>query len=105
MRNKLWYFELGTSETLSSSCKNLHEQIDILVSPPLPIWPHILHTQCDGETIDLGNGPTLEGIALLNIASMFVEIFLLPYIPIIAPPSPLIEASLSLLIKRLKDNL
>ena len=31
MRNKLWYFELGTSETLSSSCKNLGSWIDILV--------------------------------------------------------------------------
>ncbi|KAK0420905.1 hypothetical protein QR680_014957 [Steinernema hermaphroditum] len=56
MRNKLWYFELGTTEALSTTCKNLHEQIDIL---------------CDGETIDLGGGPTLEGIALLNIASIY----------------------------------
>ncbi|CAI4228971.1 unnamed protein product [Auanema sp. JU1783] len=56
MRNKLWYFELGTTETLSASCKNLHEQIDIL---------------CDGESVDIGQETSLEGIALLNIHSIY----------------------------------
>ena len=32
MRNKLWYLECGTTETILSSCKNLHENIDIMVS-------------------------------------------------------------------------
>jgi diacylglycerol kinase (ATP) len=71
MRNKLWYFELGTSETLSSTCKKLHEQIDILVCRLLKHSSRESVFQCDGETIDLSNGPNLEGIALLNIASIY----------------------------------
>uniref|UniRef100_A0A1I8FL28 Diacylglycerol kinase n=1 Tax=Macrostomum lignano TaxID=282301 RepID=A0A1I8FL28_9PLAT len=53
-RPTMWRW--AATEMLGGSCKNLHESLDII---------------CDGYALDLGSGTPLEGMALLNINSVY----------------------------------